>query len=147
MEADHIAKFLSDRRDRITEERAQKGGWEGWLQVELASSLLRTSGMRYDILREQMIYAGTERVDIWAKLAAGQEGFPFIGIELKVESEYQVGVNKTLQNRLKTDILKCNNGPKAVFRAGPGTHSLDVGVTSLEADLEAYRALPLPQDS
>ncbi|KAH7319077.1 hypothetical protein BKA65DRAFT_94711 [Rhexocercosporidium sp. MPI-PUGE-AT-0058] len=138
-----IATFLNDHRDRIIEARAQKGGWEGWLQVELASFLLRTNGMRYDILREQMIYVGTERVDIWAQPASGQRGIPFLGIELKVESEYQVGVNKTLQDRLKTDILKCNNGPKVAFKAGQGTHLYAVGITSLEADLAAYKEIAI----
>ncbi|PVH74332.1 hypothetical protein DL98DRAFT_575677 [Cadophora sp. DSE1049] len=138
-----IATFLYDRRDRIAEARAQKGGWEGWLQVELASSLLRTNGMRYDILREQLIYAGTERVDIWAQPAADQVGIPCHGIELKVESEFQTGANKSLQDRLKTDIVKCDNGPKAAFKAGAGTHLYAVGITSLEADLASYKQIAI----
>jgi hypothetical protein len=137
-----IATSIIERSARIVEARAQKGGWEGWLQVELASALRILHGMQYDILREQPVYAASQRIDIWAQPVSGQS-VPHLGVELKVESEYQTGVNKTLQERFKADILKCNVGPKPEFKTGHGTQMIAVGITSLVNDLQGYKEIAI----
>ncbi|KAK2805214.1 hypothetical protein FQN51_000737 [Onygenales sp. PD_10] len=49
------------------------GGWEGWLQVELAAlipinaQLPQAAGQQVDALREQPIYKGAEMVDLWVE--------------------------------------------------------------------------------
>jgi len=75
-----IATCINERSGRIAEARSQKGGWEGWLQVELASALRILCGMRYDIFCEQPIYAANQRVDIWATPVHGQGGHSRISV-------------------------------------------------------------------
>jgi hypothetical protein len=70
--------------DRIRQ--IQGGGWENWLQVQMADALpgrpqLATSWIQPQVQREQPIYWDHgKRVDIW--VAGGQNG-PNAGIELK----------------------------------------------------------------
>lgn len=134
-----LARYLRDNADRIHKARLQKGGWEAWLQVEIATAFSKPMGMEYDILREQPIYDRQQRVDIWAvPVPLRHCTIPYIGIELKVESEYQTGTGKTLRARFKDDILKCSVGPKNDFRTGYGTQLFSVGITSLKSDLDGY---------
>ena len=134
-----IALCIRDRYDRIIEARRQKGGWEGWLQVELASGLLKVWGLQYDVHREQAIYGDSQRTDLWFEPVGLHQGkLPKIGVELKVESEYQTGVAKTLRTRFAADIKKCNAGPAPVHKGGVGTHLYAVGITSLKGDLQGF---------
>jgi hypothetical protein len=137
-----IADALVERHEQIVAARNQKGGWEGWLQVELATALLRPWAMEYDIYREQVIFSGSERIDIWCQPVAKHKGqIPYIGVELKVESEYQAGTGKTFRDRFEKDILKVGAGPASPFRTGAGSLLMAVGVTSLGTDLQDYDKL------
>jgi hypothetical protein len=139
-----IAAIIKERTESIVKARQQKGGWEGWLQVEMGLALPLRLGLQYDFLREQQIFAApnnAQRVDLWLTPAPGQTKRPILGIELKVESEYQTGANKTLYDRFSADIAKCNAGPRSDLKAGNGTHMVAIGITSLEKDLANYSDL------
>lgn len=94
--------------------RGMKGGWEGWLQVELAF-LLATHGIRWS--REMPIYKkkaeqGREKlVDLWGIPAGMSEeeivGKDALGIELKVEYR-----NASVGTRFVEDIVKVLAGLK-----------------------------------
>jgi hypothetical protein len=136
-----IAQFLISKAQQIGMARAQKGGWEGWLQVELAIALQTNFGAQYTIEREQPIFTNAaQRVDIWAIPQGGQPTtHPFLGIELKVESAFQTGAQGGLVARYGEDIRKCSLGPRQTLRAQHGTALYAVGVTSLATDLHGYQ--------
>ncbi|GAB1738222.1 hypothetical protein NU219Hw_g2770t1 [Hortaea werneckii] len=142
-----VCQAILERKDRIVEARQEKGGWEGWLQVELAYYLRRKLGMQYEIQREQPIFAGRQLIDLWALPVPGQRNLPWIGAELKVESEYQTGSGKTLVPRFKNDIIKCNAGPKTEFKAGQGTCLWAIAITSLHDDLAGYKQIAIDTDT
>jgi hypothetical protein len=82
-----IATWAS-HETRIPAIYTQQGGWEGWLQVELA--FLIPSKMGGSASREQHIYdpavLGDQRVDLlWKPLMPGRPDWQF-GIELKCQS-------------------------------------------------------------
>lgn len=83
----------------------QKGGWEGWMQVNIALAL--TQGFpNTKTYREQSVWDGSnERVDLLL-LSAGE---PTQIVELKCESFYQdngPGTFKTFVRAMKKDIAK-----------------------------------------
>ncbi|KIW94644.1 uncharacterized protein Z519_04620 [Cladophialophora bantiana CBS 173.52] len=108
-----IAIFLNNQRPGTFRTRKLKGGWEGWLQVELDSALDTALGMNYKVSSEQTIFNGSNQmVDIGAEPLAGPGAtLPCAGIELKVESAYQTGSQRTLPRRLQADIEMCIKGP------------------------------------
>ncbi|KAI7353305.1 hypothetical protein KC336_g22388 [Hortaea werneckii] len=138
-----VCQAVLERKDRIVEARQEKGGWEGWLQVELAHYLRRRKGMEYAIEREQPIFASRQLIDLWASPLPSRNDLPWMGVELKVESEFQTGSGKTLLPRFKDDILKCNAGPKVQFKGRGGTWLCAVAITSLEGDLAGYKQVAI----
>lgn len=133
-----IARILVSKAAAIAEARTHKGGWEGWLQVELAMGLKPQLGTHYTIKREQPIFLDhSQRVDILATPTPADSSH-YLGVELKVESAYQTGSKGVLPARYSEDIRKCNAGPATSFRKGKGISVYALGITSLASDLQNY---------
>ena len=74
-----------------------KGGWEAWTQADLAAYIL-SKDSTVDILREQMIYQGQQKVD-WLINNGDPTKADRIAVELKCQSfENQSGFVKGLDN-------------------------------------------------
>jgi hypothetical protein len=138
-----IARFLISNQPKIQLIRAQRGGWEAWLQVELALILHHDVhfGQLYAIEREQPVFTDSrQRVDICGIPRPGAPTVPpFLGIELKVESAFQTGAQGGLVSRYSDDIRKCSMGPRDDLRSASGTTMYAVGVTTLANDLTGYQ--------
>lgn len=80
---------------------ALNGGWEGWLQVEVALGA-ETSGAYLAIVREDKYDGGSVRWDMKLTTQAGNK----FGVELKVESASQ---SATIVNAWWKDITKLGN--------------------------------------
>lgn len=104
--------------------------------------------MTSDVYREQHIFKNTsEMIDIWCVPVKGrEEKLPYIGIELKVETEFQNTRAGSLQRRFEADFMKCIGGPDAEFRTwdprtqrGKRTHMYCIGLTSKMKDLVDFK--------
>ena len=92
--------------DKIQMIYKQKGGWEGWLQVELANYLYENYAPAWTIERERQVYVGSGKK---ADITLTKMGQTSHVVELKVESMYQDLLSDTsLFDRLKDDIDKLN---------------------------------------
>ncbi|KAH6909326.1 hypothetical protein BKA70DRAFT_232831 [Coprinopsis sp. MPI-PUGE-AT-0042] len=105
---DKIANWARDKR--IVDIYKQKGGWEGWLQVELA---LLFAGMGGKVTREERIYdtgLGRLRMDLLFK--PNPDDQLQYGIELKCQSSGQDELNaNTFRDAFKQDLRKVAIGP------------------------------------
>ena len=63
----------------------QQGGWEGWLQVELAMFL---TAKGYDVVREDKIYNANKRADLVLNENCATVYRPIIAVEIKCQSIY-----------------------------------------------------------
>ena len=110
-----IKKLLGDpnRVQAMKEAADTKGGWEGWLQVEISLGLKNLS-LNSDVCREEEIYEGHgnhNRIDIWFK----PEGHPHIGIEIKCRNKNTPShrdENNGLPALMMKDINKINGDIK-----------------------------------
>lgn len=100
-----IKKYIEDHTTEIFEVIGFKGGWERWLQIELA----RTMKAEYHrpLLCEESIWPG-KRVDLWAKGSRIEE-VPNIGIELKCRTALENGLE--FANRFHKDLIKIAERP------------------------------------
>lgn len=81
----------------------QKGGWEGWLQVELASDLNARFPLQIAAQREMTgPFKGDQRVDLLARTSSS----PPVAIEIKAESIFQSGNNMTIGKLAVLDFDK-----------------------------------------
>lgn len=103
-----------------------RGGWEGWLQVELARDLANNLPGTATLIRENAAYyVGGQRADITIDLGVG---LPKLVVELKCESMWQqaLGGGNRLSARYTADVAKTAN----LIGAPPGGLSLlALGVT------------------
>lgn len=61
-----------------------QGGWEGWVQVELAMLLTESS---YDVIRERAIYNNSgQRADLVINSTCSNASYPPIVVEIKCQS-------------------------------------------------------------
>lgn len=82
-----------------------QGGWEGWVQVELAM-FLTSNG--YDVIREDRIYQGQEyRADLVINSNCADTYHPPIAIEIKCQSIYLT--EAALYGAIETDERKLAN--------------------------------------
>src|SRR3954447_1288326 len=82
-----------------------KGGWEGWIQVDLCAYILSVDST-YDILREQAIFTNAlKRADLLlnTELATSKQ----IPVEMKAESFENRGTN--FVNGVRDDVTKITN--------------------------------------
>lgn len=133
-----IVDFVNTHHRKLWEIMEQKGGWEGWLQVELAFLITESSAHAYVAERELNVFkkAG-QRVDIWATGAQGP--VQSVGIELKCESHYQDNVGGARLNaRLSEDVEKILAGVRQEYVGATGARVYAVGVTTNPNDLKGY---------
>jgi hypothetical protein len=106
----------------------QKGGWEGWAQVELAY-VFTQQYPEINCFREQQVYAGTERR---ADMVLTHPDQVTMVIELKTESLFQdtsIGVSAAV-NAIYTDINKIDRYQISdPFRQPNGATPLAIGFT------------------
>lgn len=102
---DHVIAWAQDRAVQFKFNWPVKGGWEGWIQVDLTAYLLNIDSA-YEILREQPIYADPrQRVDLLLNASMG--GDCVIPVEIKAESfENRMG---PFISGTKNDIRKLND--------------------------------------
>ena len=81
-----------------------QGGWERWLQIELARTI--QAEWHHSVLCEQYIW-NNSRVDLLAK--SSQAGVPNIGIELKCRTYQEQGT--AFANRFHDDLKKITRRP------------------------------------
>lgn len=83
-----------------------QGGWEGWVQVELAMYLTSNG---YDVIREDRIYQGQEyRADLVINSNCADATYhPPIAIEIKCQSIYLT--EAALYGAIETDEMKLAN--------------------------------------
>lgn len=123
-----------------------KGGWEGWLHVELGSTMARQ--LKYHGCREEGIYEEEGRVDLWFEPALGlgpdivtirPDTPDCVAIELKCDNQ-----TTSPQKAFIKDVKKVLEGVKASHvgrvagsdgRRCRGTHVFCVAVTTRESDL------------
>ena len=84
----------------------QQGGWEGWLQVELAMFL---TAKGYDVVREDKIYNANKRADLVLNGNCADTYHPIIAVEIKCQSIYIDNAN--FCNLISEDINKLNSLP------------------------------------
>ncbi len=89
-----------------------QGGWERWLQIELARTI--KAEWHQPVLCEQRIWTAG-RVDLWAKGAeAGVEaGVPYIGIELKCRTDLEEG--NAFATRFHDDLTNIAKRPANAY--------------------------------
>lgn len=159
-----IINFVNSHSEKIKViDEDLEGGWEGWLQVELAllhneySQPLALSN-EYSVEREVPTYIEPrQKIDLWYR--SNQEFFgddddknvcvrcrdsgadhPRIGIELKCFTSYKdywTGTARHLQAEVLADIMKIQN-MHPVFTKACGARVFAVGVTQAEGDLCGY---------
>ncbi|KAJ3730494.1 hypothetical protein EV361DRAFT_550522 [Lentinula raphanica] len=113
-----IADWGDANHDKIYAAYAQKGGWEGWVQVELAIHLGKHFGGQGQSLtsREQYVYNGTnQKCDLLIETAK-YNGEHFVNMfELKCESS---GNANKFRTDVQGDCTKIGNG---VWKYSPCT--------------------------
>jgi len=146
---EQIEKLLHKKYDDIKDAMGQKGGWEVWLQVELAREIKKDLAKReankkatYEIVREKLAYVGpgqTQKVDLWisrttvAATAVKPQSHVTI-VELKVAyasmDESGNAHQQFVKDRMQADMKKIN----ANF-VGNSWRAICVGVTAYQEDL------------
>ncbi len=79
-----------------------KGGWEAWVQTSVAGYIINDNST-IDILREQLIFYGTQQKVDWLLNDADQSVTNKIAIELKCQS---IENQKNFTSGLEADIAK-----------------------------------------
>lgn len=79
-----------------------KGGWEAWMQADFAAYLISVNNT-YDVLREQYIYGGQQRVDWLVNSTLTPDTHQMLAVELKCES---LGQYVAFVGDVKDDIAK-----------------------------------------
>jgi hypothetical protein len=150
---DEIRKYLLARYDDVREAMGMKGGWEVWLQIELAREIRKSLAghVGYEILREQLPYinnkAENHKVDLWvARQSTDVKAKGSVNLlELKVayESTTPTGAAKRnyVKDRMIADMEKIDDArdlkPFFVAKVGDKTRRpMCVGVTNYEEDLQ-----------
>jgi hypothetical protein len=130
-----------------------KGGWEGWLQAELADFIPQSSP--YFVEREQAVFQDTRQsIDLWCKHRTKyydpytnpnpSERYMRIGVELKCGGEYQDFFSNTVasfQGRVISDINKIIAGMNTGLTGQSGARVYAVGVTADFTDLYGFESV------
>lgn len=112
-----VKDFLVARWPMVQQIYQQKGGWEGWLQVELANKWLNDYGYTWDPERERHVYANLPAAA--ADLTLTRRTSVSHVIELKTGGEYRDDTNRnSLFNGIAVDIQKIATGG-VVAELGP----------------------------
>ncbi|KAH7879303.1 uncharacterized protein C8R40DRAFT_590845 [Lentinula edodes] len=105
-----IADWADYKSAEIKAAYDQKGGWEGWVQVELARHLQQYFGHEgvAEVTREEYVYNGTDQRSDLLITTTKTNGDAFTNMfELKCESSGNSGKFRT---EVKADCAKINNG-------------------------------------
>ena len=127
-----LIDLIKAKDKQIANAFLQKGGWEGWLQVELSNALNAEFPGQITVQREVVgPFNGQQRVDILATSAVGHP----IAIELKAESIFQSGNGISIGASARDDFRKIEGaGNRARYQflqfalslSEPGAASLEV---------------------
>lgn len=110
----YLFKWAETNKERFKLFWPLKGGWEQWVQAEVAAYILKQNSA-YDILREENIYEGSQLRADWV-LNRGIDESATIAVELKCQrgsdlegKEFLIGIESDinkLQNLLPGSIGK-----------------------------------------
>ncbi|KAF4213157.1 hypothetical protein CNMCM8980_007414 [Aspergillus fumigatiaffinis] len=148
-----IVSFVERNRQQIWLQTGMKGGWEGWLQAELADFIPQSSP--YFVEREQAVFQDTRQsIDLWCKHRMEyydpytnpnpSERYMRIGVELKCGGEYQDFFSNTVasfQGRVISDINKIIAGMNTGLTGQSGARVYAVGVTADFTDLYGFESV------
>ena len=80
----YLIEWTKDRGGQLKYNWPVKGGWEGWIQVDLVAHILNINNT-HNILRDQPIYQNNlKRVDLL--IQDGESSTEAIAVEIKAES-------------------------------------------------------------
>lgn len=148
-----IISFVEHNRQQIWRHTGDKGGWEGWLQAELAHFIPESTP--YSIEREQAVFQDTSQsIDLWCKHRTEfydpntnrdpSHCYKRIGVELKCGGEYQdffSGTVASFQGRVIKDIDKIIAGMNTSMTGQSGARVYAVGITADFTDLFGYESI------
>jgi hypothetical protein len=133
-----LTQLITDKVSTVIKAFMQRGGWENWLQVELANALNARFSEIANIQREDAApyTMGGRRVDILVSHMPDFNNPPDLrplAIELKAESIFQSGIGNSIGNLATEDFYKiCDYGQTASYQfleyalavSNPGCQSL-----------------------
>ena len=140
-----ILQFIENNRAKIIFLAEQKGGWEGWLQAELAYHLDRST--KYMVDREKAVFNDeNQQIDLWCTpripfYPANDFSFGEIGVELKCEGMWQDTVVKEehFYGRVLADLAKVQKGIDGTQLISAFCHVYAVGVTTDKEDIGRFK--------
>ena len=107
-----VAQWANLRNNSFKNNWAVKGGWEGWIQVDLVAYIL-SADSTYDILREQSIYASSPRKRVDLLLNTNLMTDDQIAVEIKAES-FENRMNPFI-NGIRKDLRKLDQDRDSNF--------------------------------
>jgi hypothetical protein len=106
------AAWAGQRNDSLKNNWVVKGGWEGWIQVDLVAFIL-SKDSSFEILREQPIYKAPRRkVDLLLNTNLPTKNQ--IAVEIKAES-WENRMNPFI-NGIRNDIIKLTEDRNSNFK-------------------------------
>ncbi|KAL9081683.1 MAG: hypothetical protein Q9159_007124 [Coniocarpon cinnabarinum] len=143
-----ILRFIEDNRYKISFLADQKGGWEGWLQAELAWHIERTTS--YTVDREEAVFNDQhQHIDLWctprprhvAPNRSWQPNYGNIGVELKCEGMWQDVMmgDQNFHRRVMADVAKVDSGINQKKLGPMGCLVYVLGVTTAKEDIEHFK--------
>ena len=148
-----IINYVENNRELLYRNTDLKGGWEGWLQVELEGVISHYSS--YNAERERPVFKATgQRIDLWCKHGSEfySEANPNpgeyvqrVGVELKCGGIHQDFISSdeegNFQNRMISDIEKIGAGMDSDAIGEAGARVFAIGVTTEDADLYGFEGV------
>lgn len=145
--------FVENNCHKISVLMDYKGGWEGWLQSELAYLINTSENIPYTCEREQNTFdQERQMIDLWCKhnseYWAPDEGCfatrdePRIGMELKcggLHQDFYSDVTGPFGVRFAKDIYKIQAGMNSDDVSESGARVYAIGVTEDENDLYGFQ--------
>ncbi len=107
-----VIAWANQRNSSFKNNWVVKGGWEGWIQVDLVAYILSVDST-YDILREQPIYASSNRRRVDILLNTNLMTDNQIAVEIKAES-IENRMNPFI-NGIRDDIQKLDEDRNSNF--------------------------------
>lgn len=103
--------------DKIYSAYQQKGGWEGWAQVELAYLIEQKYGASFIITREDVIYDGnTQRADLLLVDRANPNSRQIIELKCQGYRKDQQYGNRSIVAEVQSDVVKLQQNLKQAFK-------------------------------
>ncbi len=120
----YVVQEITANSGPIFQVLGYKGGWERWLQIELARTVLSPNHLHVQC--EESIWSDQAKVDLWTK---SQTGAPNVGLELKCRTAIEQDLS--FADRYHADMVKVTRQPKEANRP---CYLYAIGITTVQAD-------------